>query len=233
MSADVHLADSNLLAAFAESRVSDEERRLVTEHLTSCGACRSALAALARATDEAHTVDRADAAVAQAVRPRFLSLRPVAWLPVAAVLAIATVSGIRLLRMAPPPSGSPVTQTPNPAPPQVPPALGTPSAGTNAPSPGTPQTPRVDPPGVDPGLLPTRGTEQRVGGKTFRLVAGEWIDNAYDRLASLPEVRTATPEETTTLIRRVPALEPYATVGDRVLVVVDGTIYRLRGSSQR
>lgn len=234
VSADVHLDDSNLLAAYFEDRL-EAERRLVTEHLTSCDACRAAVAALARGSDDLAGVAPAESPPVVARRTRVLGLRPIAWLPVAAALAIATVSGIRLLRMQQPPASAPVTVTPDAAPVPVPVPLGqdVPGAATRLPVPPEAAPRSADPVNVDPSVLPRRSGERRIGAKTFRLVAGEWIDTAYDPVAGLQEVRTATPEETTALAQRVPALGAYIILGSRVLVVLDGTVYRLRGGSSR
>jgi Ca-activated chloride channel family protein len=67
-----------------------------------------------------------------------------------------------------------------------------------------------------------------VAGKTFRLVFGEWIDADFDGSALLPEVSVSTPEERSALLARIPALVPYAALGERVLVVHDGTVYRFQ-----
>lgn len=232
LSADAHLDDSSLLAAYVEGRVSDEERRLVTEYLTVCVGCRAALAALARGMEEPAS-SPAGAPALSTRRPRFRE--PATYLPVAAGLAVATVTGIFLTRTPPAsnaPAAPPSETAPSSAPPSLPGTPGPDSAGPSA-EPPRPDRPAGDVPVDHPSLLARRGGERRVGDKTFRLVAGEWIDTAYDPISGLPEVRTATAEETTAVIGRMPALRSYAALGDRVLVVLDGTVYRLRGVSRR
>jgi hypothetical protein len=64
-----------------------------------------------------------------------------------------------------------------------------------------------------------------VAGKSFRLVAGEWVDESYDRYALLPERAIGSAEERARVIAEVPALQPYIPLG-RVTVVHDGRVYR-------
>ncbi len=96
--------------------------------------------------------------------------------------------------------------------------------------------PRVTYPELSPrteidDLLVKRGAERRIGGKTFRLVAGEWRDTAFDSLAGLPLVEVEGLQQRSELLSRVPALAPYAELGPRVLVVFEGNVYRFRPSS--
>jgi hypothetical protein len=65
-----------------------------------------------------------------------------------------------------------------------------------------------------------------VAGKTFRLVFGEWVDADFDSAALLPELSVSTPEERSALLARIPALAPYAALGERVRVVHEGAVYR-------
>jgi hypothetical protein len=81
---------------------------------------------------------------------------------------------------------------------------------------------------VDEGVLVLRGAQRRVSGKTFRLVFGEWIDADFDAAAHLPEVTVSNAEERSLLLGRLPALAPYALLGDRVRVVHGGTVYRFQ-----
>ena len=67
---------------------------------------------------------------------------------------------------------------------------------------------------------------RQAGGKSFRLVSGEWVDTGFDSTAPLPTVRIKGPDERATVLQRLPALGPYAAVGDRVVVVFEGTVYR-------
>ena len=71
-----------------------------------------------------------------------------------------------------------------------------------------------------------RGAERRVGDKRFRLVAGEWIDAAYDPMDPRPVVAVTTPAERTALLERLPALRPFADLGERVIVVHGGSVYK-------
>jgi len=93
--------------------------------------------------------------------------------------------------------------------------------------------PPVTPPELVPGtevddLLAKRGGERRIVGKTFRLVAGEWRDTAFDPLAGLPLVEVQGLQERSLLLSRLPGLAPYAELGPHVVVVFEGTVYRFR-----
>jgi Putative zinc-finger len=73
----------------------------------------------------------------------------------------------------------------------------------------------------------TRSASVRhLGGKTFRLVAGEWIDTAYDPAALLPVVALNSPEDLKSALAAEPALQPFLALGPRFTVVVQGTVYR-------
>ena len=85
----------------------------------------------------------------------------------------------------------------------------------------------ADNPMLDPGLLVKRGASLRhAGGKSFRPVAGEWVDTSFDSTASLPTIVIKGPDERAAVVQRLPALGPYAGLGDRVVVVFEGTVYR-------
>ena len=84
----------------------------------------------------------------------------------------------------------------------------------------------VGDPMLDPDTLVKRGAVRRAGGKTFRLVAGEWVDTGFDSTASLPTMLIQGPDERAAVVQRLPALRPYAALGDRVVVVFEGTVYR-------
>jgi hypothetical protein len=86
----------------------------------------------------------------------------------------------------------------------------------------------VSRPVLDEGLLARRGGVRRVAGKAFRPVGGEWVDMSYERTAGLPEVEIGGPDERGRILSRLPALAPYFALGDRVVVVFEGTVYRLR-----
>jgi hypothetical protein len=217
--------DLNLLSAFVEDRLNEAERQRVIEHLASCSACRSTLAAYTRATRSA---DDESAAAARA-----WSSRPRVWLPIAATVVLATaaiVGGLRLRdadlsRQAV--STEDAQQAPPPAPsnPQAPPARGAPDAGLRRGQPAT-AGPAERTPGLSEDPL-RRAGRRTIGGKTFQLVAGEWVDEAYDPLDALPEVEVRTDGERTALLDRLPDLRPFASLGSRVIVVHGGTVYKL------
>ena len=91
-------------------------------------------------------------------------------------------------------------------------------------SPGPPQT---GAPPVDPPPAVTRSAAERsLGGKTFRLVAGEWVDTTYDPFALLPVEIVRTAQERNRAVEKVPALRPYTALGPRVTVVLNGVVYK-------
>lgn len=63
-------------------------------------------------------------------------------------------------------------------------------------------------------------------GTTFDLVAGEWIDRAFDPMAALPEV-TVRSDERAKIFSDQPALTPFGALGSRFTVVYQGTVYRV------
>jgi hypothetical protein len=71
-----------------------------------------------------------------------------------------------------------------------------------------------------------RGAERIVHGKTFRLEDGVWIDRASEVAGDLPTVRVQGAEERAVLLTQIPKLVDYSDLGDRVVVVHDGKIYR-------
>jgi anti-sigma factor RsiW len=201
--ADAH--DAGLLAAYVEGRLDDAERSAFTAHLAACPECRQALAMMARAPG---------------LRPAIASRRmavPV-WLGVAAAAILATVA----VRQAGGPEPGDVA---------VPPPIRTssPVPTEAAPVPVAPPKATVpaEDPLADPGLLVKRGGAARtIGGRSFHLRAGEWVDAALDPGASLPVVRVKGRADREAIAARVPALAPYLVLGDRVVVIVDGTVYR-------
>jgi len=213
--------DLNRLAAFAEDRLGPEERMRVTEHLALCADCRETLAAMARARGGDVTFASRDI--------KSPLTRPHVWLPMAAALVVATGLTVGLIT-----SGR-VTRPSTEAPGAIVPTPGRPDAQGQRTGPPTPpqeaggrtgreqvSTPASPPP---EGLLARRGGERKIGGKTFHLVAGEWIDTAYDRLGNLRVVEVRTTEDRSALLQRMPALTPYAGLGNRVTVVVDNVVY--------
>jgi hypothetical protein len=198
--------DLNLIAAYAEDRLPPAERAHVTAHLAGCAECRAVLAELVRSGPAG--------AGSATVRHGW---RPPAWLPVAAALALAVGAGWMVYQSraqisTPPTAPDPVGTTP---------AAPLPSPGTPPPSPA----PADDPPPAPPAV--TRGAGERsIGGKTFRLEAGEWIDTAYDPFTLQESISVRTAVERDLLTTRVPALRPYMTLLPRFTVVVDDTVYR-------
>src|SRR5207253_9761904 len=82
--------DLNMLAAFADGRLGQEERVRVIRHFAECFECRQLLATLSRAmTADASTSGRSE-------RASLLSRRAV-WLALAATLVIATGSALYLV----------------------------------------------------------------------------------------------------------------------------------------
>ena len=205
----MHEPDFNELTAFIERRLSEAERQRVIEHLATCQACREVVAALTTTPD-----------VTQPATVGGWRLMT-GWLPLAAMLVLVVIVGIVSNQRG---RVAPVTTTQ----PAEPAGEATPSS--TAPAPPA-VTPRMTPPQPTPepaeDLTRVRGNERQVDGKTFRFAAGEWIDASYDPQQLLPVVEVTTAAEREDLLRRVPALKPYAALGSRVTVVFGGTVYRL------
>lgn len=202
--------DPGLLAAYVEGRLDEAERRALTVHLGACADCRQALAMLARA-----------GGVLPLAAKRRLVASPV-WLALAATVILATFAVRRL--------DGPIAGGAEEGPASG--VGGVSSATPPAPHPAIVEaTPRGSVPAhdpmLDPGLLVKRGAVQRhAGGKSFRLVAGEWVDSGFDPNASLPTRLIKGPDERAAVVQRLPSLGPYAGLGDRVVVVFEGTVYR-------
>ena len=211
--------DTNLLAAHLDGRLGDQESADLIAHLAECAECRATLAGFAQASTRG-----ADRRVGGSlVSPRFS--RPAVWLPIAAMVAIGTLAGVVTLRLNRSDRAIPAVVS---APAQAPPIAADPRPSA-APVISTPAPPTRAGRGTsgDGTLLPKRGGERTVGAKVFRFEAGEWIDTSDDRLALLPVVDARTPEEQAALLGRIPDLRPYAALGIKVLVVHDGTVYRI------
>lgn len=72
-------------------------------------------------------------------------------------------------------------------------------------------------------------TVQRVGARTFYLRDGVWTDAEIGRGRPLPETVVAFgSDEYHALLGRLPALAPYFALGEKVAVVHDGRVYRVR-----
>lgn len=203
--------DLNALAAHLEGRLEGEERQRTIDHLSTCLECRETAALLARSWD-AVGVQPGDRAVR----------RPVSvmahrwWLGLAAAAVVGTAAAVRLL-----PTALPV----------VDPVSTQPSAPASSPA----EVPRTMPPSAPPSataldesLLPTRGGAKRIADKTFRLVRGEWIDVSFEPAAGLPVVDVTGPDERRRMLARLPGLAPYLALGDRVVVVFEGRLYRVQ-----
>ena len=197
--------DLNSLAAFLEGRLDPLERREIERRLADCVDCRETLAVWSRGASSPANA-----------RPASLSR----WLAAAAALAVAgwlgyrvASEGRRAIPPASPPPAAPAARATAAVPRDEPPATAAPS---------------VEPAAVTPEPLQAkRGTaDRRVGNKTFRLVAGEWIDAAYDPIAGLPETTIRTDAARAELLAKIPALAAYARLGRRVTVVQQGTVYR-------
>lgn len=217
--------DLNALAAFIDDRLSAADRAAVIAHLAGCFECRAVVAAHARGLRP--TTVQADKPAGRRFRWGF---RPAVWLPIAATLTLATTAALvvwRIDRAAPAPDSRvpiasaparPTTETPVPVAPdaQNPARLPAPS-------------PTVTVPPARPESLATRRNAVRVvNGKTFRLVAGEWIDSAYDPPALLPVRDIVGPDARRDVLQRIPALAQYAALAPNVTVVHEGVVYRFR-----
>ena len=217
--------DLNALAAFVDHRLSKADRAAVITHLAGCFECRTVVAAHARGLGQA-TV-QADQMAGRRSRWGF---RPAVWLPIAATVTLATTAALvvwPLDRGAPAPDGRvpivseparPATEMPVPVAPEA-----------QSPVRVPPPAPTVTvPPGRPDALATRRNAVRVVNGKTFRLVAGDWIDTAYDPLALLPVRDLVGPDPRTDVLTRIPALAPYAALGTPVTVVHEGVVYRFR-----
>jgi hypothetical protein len=200
-----HEPDLNLLAAECDGKLGNEESAKLAAHLAECRACRETAARMARAL-----------AAEPARRPGTQAIA--GWLALAATLVLASIVGIRISREQPS-----VAPSPRPASrPTAPAAVLQPPEPTSAiAAPGAPAAAAAEPPDVK------RGGERRAAGKTFRLVAGEWVDRAYDPTAGLPVVEVSDPEARRGLLAKRPDIAPCLELGDRVLLVLDGTVYRV------
>jgi Ca-activated chloride channel family protein len=77
-------------------------------------------------------------------------------------------------------------------------------------------------------------TVQHVGDKTFYLRGGVWTDAELKPDAHLPETAVAFGgDEYYALLGRTPALARYFALGEQVVVVLDGRVYRVRASTSQ
>jgi hypothetical protein len=217
--------DLNLLAAYVEDRLDAAERERVAAHVSGCDECRAVLAELGRGL-----------AASRRGSGRLARLPRSTALPIAAVLVLSAATSLILLRQsAQAPTRSEGERSPAPDT-----ASATPSATSATPPPSAAPSPGGREPTVrgnstdrEDLLVKRGGGAHSVAGKSFRLVAGEWVDTAYDPLASLPVVQATGPAERAALLQRVPGLAAYAALGERLLVVHEGIVYRLRPAAAR
>jgi hypothetical protein len=206
--------DLNTLAAFVDRRLDPSARDRVVLHLAECARCRAIVAELMNADATRRTESR-------------LITRA---LPLAATFLIAAAGGglyfaLRDHAPAAPQSVAAPRATPSAAAAPAPSTSSQPSTPANA----NAQSPVIKPPVSAPARRPqsdrTRavGTKS-VGRKTFRLVAGEWIDTGYRRTDLLPVVDIQSRSE----FDAHPDLHRFATLGSRFTVVIGGVVYRVQ-----
>lgn len=72
---------------------------------------------------------------------------------------------------------------------------------------------------------------KRAGGKTFYLREGVWTDAEFKAAARLPETAvTFGSEEYFALLKQKPALSQFFSLGERLVVVLDGRVYRVNSA---
>ena len=73
---------------------------------------------------------------------------------------------------------------------------------------------------------------QRVGGKTFYLVDGVWTDSEFKVDAGLPETALSFgSDEYFAVLKQYPKLAGYFSLGERVVVVFEGRVYRVNAAT--
>lgn len=73
---------------------------------------------------------------------------------------------------------------------------------------------------------------RRVGGKTFYLLDGVWTDSEFKAETKLPETAlTFGSEEYFAVLKQNPKLASFFSLGERVVVVFEGRVYRVSGSA--
>jgi hypothetical protein len=71
-----------------------------------------------------------------------------------------------------------------------------------------------------------------VGGKTFYLREGVWVDAEFKAEARLPETALVfAGEEYFALLKREPRLADFFALGERVVVVYQGRVYRVTAAA--
>ena len=82
----------------------------------------------------------------------------------------------------------------------------------------------------DDEVLRARTGAQKVGDKTFYLREGVWVDSEFKAEAKLPETALAFgSDEYFDLLKREPQLARFFSLGERVVVVYKGRVYRVSG----
>jgi anti-sigma factor RsiW len=194
--------DFDTLAACVDGSLSETERLTVVEHLGRCERCRIIVAELTRARPAARATPGWTVA-----------------LPLAASLALAVAGGGLYWAV----RDQPVQQAAQPPAPTVSRA-NLPTPGDTAPA--TEPSRPVSPPAVSPPRPPdrTRAAGARsLSGRSFRLVAGEWIDVEYRLVDGLPVEDVRTRED----LDARDVLRPFAALGTRFTVVLNGRVYRV------
>jgi len=73
---------------------------------------------------------------------------------------------------------------------------------------------------------------RRVGSKTFYLIDGVWTDSEFKSDAQLPEtVLTFASDEYFALLKQQPKLNSFFSLGERVVVVFEGRVYRVNAAT--
>jgi Ca-activated chloride channel family protein len=73
---------------------------------------------------------------------------------------------------------------------------------------------------------------QRIGGKTFYLIDEVWTDSEFKAESNLPETATTFgSEEYFALLKKYPKLANYLSLGERVVVVFEGRVYRINAAA--
>ena len=73
---------------------------------------------------------------------------------------------------------------------------------------------------------------RKVGDKTFYLREGVWTDSEFKDDANLPLTTTTFgSEEYFALLKKYPKLANYLSLGERVVVVFEGRVYRINAAT--
>jgi hypothetical protein len=73
---------------------------------------------------------------------------------------------------------------------------------------------------------------RRVEGKTFYLINGVWTDSEFKADSRLPETTlTFGSEEYFALLKQNPKLGSYFSLGERVVVVFEGRVYKVNAAA--